>query len=108
MTVFSTATAHIPPRDSGIASATVTTAQQIGGSLGAALLNTIATTTTATYLTTHHIHAHTPQSRPAIVHGYTVAIWWAVGAMLLATVLAALLITCKAYNQKESESQERD
>lgn len=32
--------------DAGVASATVNTAQQVGGSLGTALLNTVATTAT--------------------------------------------------------------
>lgn len=39
--------------DAGIASALVSTTQQVGGSLGTALLNTVAATTTASYLLTH-------------------------------------------------------
>ncbi|UGQ10563.1 MFS transporter [Yinghuangia sp. ASG 101] len=44
------ATHNVAPEDSGIASAMANTAQQVGGSIGIALLNTIATTATADYL----------------------------------------------------------
>jgi hypothetical protein len=47
---MNTATFGVPATDAGVASATVNTSQQIGGSLGTALLNTIATTATASYL----------------------------------------------------------
>lgn len=50
MPVFATATAGVAPRDSGVTSATVNTAQQVGGSIGTALLNTIATTSSAGYV----------------------------------------------------------
>lgn len=30
-----------------------------------------------------------------IVHGYTVAIWWAAGIMLLAGLIAGLMVTVK-------------
>ncbi|AKH85030.1 Puromycin resistance protein pur8 [Streptomyces sp. CNQ-509] len=44
------ATHGVRAEEAGVASATVNTAQQIGGSIGTALLNTIATSTTADYL----------------------------------------------------------
>ncbi len=44
------ATHDVAPEDAGIASAMANTAQQIGGSIGVALLNTIATSATAHYL----------------------------------------------------------
>ncbi len=97
MPVFSTATAGVAPQDSGVTSATVNTSQQVGGSIGTALLNTIATTTSAAYLTAHLTD---PAGRPlvtreAIVHGYTTAIWWAAAIMFLAALTAALLVTAK-------------
>ena len=65
----STALTKVQEQDSGIASAMVNTTQQVGASLGAALLNTIAATATATYLA-----AHGPRLAPnAVVHGFTVA-----------------------------------
>ncbi|MEU0008664.1 MFS transporter [Streptomyces sp. NPDC006314] len=98
MPVFATATSGVAPRDSGVTSATVNTSQQVGGSIGTALLNTIATTSSATYITTH---LHSPARKAAVVpagvvHGYTVAISWAAGVMLLAGLIAGLMVTAKA------------
>ncbi|MEU6283085.1 MFS transporter [Streptomyces sp. NPDC047028] len=98
MPVFATATAGVAPRDSGVTSATVNTAQQVGGSIGTALLNTIATTSSAAYIAAH---LHNPADRATVVpvgvvHGYTVAIWWAAAVMLLAGLVAGLMVTAKA------------
>ncbi|MFJ7149427.1 MFS transporter [Streptomyces sp. NPDC100445] len=98
MPVFATATAGVAPRDAGVTSATVNTSQQVGGSIGTALLNTVATTSGAAYVTAH---LRGPADRatvvPAgVVHGYTVAIGWAAGVMLLAALVAALMVTAKA------------
>ncbi|WP_413253878.1 MFS transporter [Streptomyces canus] len=101
MPVFSTATAGVAPHDSGVTSATINTSQQVGGSIGTALLNTIATTSSTAYVTAHL----TDPSQKArivsegVVHGYTVAIWWAVGIMLLAGLIAALMVTAKPPKQ---------
>ncbi|GAA2318242.1 hypothetical protein GCM10010234_75520 [Streptomyces hawaiiensis] len=98
MPVFATATAGVAPHDSGVTSATVNTSQQVGGSIGTALLNTIATTSTATYVTAHLTDPsdRTRIVRDGVVHGYTVAIWWAAGIMLLAGLIAGLMVTTKA------------
>ncbi|WP_406125076.1 MFS transporter [Streptomyces sp. NBC_00989] len=98
MPVFATATAGVAPQDSGVTSATVNTAQQVGGSIGTALLNTIATTSSTAYIAAH---LHTPAQKAlitskGIVHGYTVAIWWAVAVMLLAGLVAGLMVTARA------------
>ncbi|MEU3506633.1 MFS transporter [Streptomyces longwoodensis] len=95
MPVFSTATAGVAPRDSGVTSATVNTSQQVGGSIGTALLNTIATTSAASYVAAR---LRDPARRAQVVaegtvHGYTVALWWAAGVMLLAGLVAVLLVT---------------
>ncbi|MEU9475664.1 MFS transporter [Streptomyces sp. NPDC048191] len=98
MPVFATATSGVAPRDSGVTSATVNTAQQVGGSIGTALLNTVATTSSATYITAR-LRTGAPKALvvPAgVVHGYTVAIWWAAGVMLLAGLVAGLMVTAKA------------
>ncbi|MFJ9629239.1 MFS transporter [Streptomyces sp. NPDC101175] len=98
MPVFATATAGVAPQDSGVTSATVNTSQQVGGSIGTALLNTIATTSSTAYIAAH---LHNPSQKAlitskGIVHGYTVAIWWAVAVMLLAGLVAGLMVTAKA------------
>ena len=97
MPVFATATAGVAPEDSGVTSATINTSQQVGGSIGTALLNTIATTSSAAYITAHLTTParREPVTQQGIVHGYTVAIWWAAAIMLLAGVVAALMVTTK-------------
>ncbi|MFD9317223.1 MFS transporter [Streptomyces sp. NPDC060053] len=95
MPVFSTATAGVAPQDAGVTSATVNTSQQVGGSIGTALLNTIATTSSTAYVSAHLTG---PARRAQVaaegtVHGYTVAIWWAAAIMLLAGLVAGLMVT---------------
>jgi EmrB/QacA subfamily drug resistance transporter len=80
----------VADHDAGVASAMVNTSQQIGGSLGVALLNTVFTTATASYVT-----AHGPSKESfalGAVHGYNVA--FTVSAVLLAasTLVSFLLI----------------
>jgi hypothetical protein len=87
----STATNHADPRDVGVTSAMTNTSQQIGASIGTALLNTIAATATATYLVAHTKGADLVAS--ATVHGYAVASGWACGFLLLGALLGGILIT---------------
>ncbi len=47
---INTATAGVPPQDSGVASALVNTMQQVGGSIGVSILSTIAGSATTSYL----------------------------------------------------------
>ncbi len=51
----STALVGVEDHDAGVASALVNTTQQVGGSLGTALLNTIAATATASYITANGV-----------------------------------------------------
>lgn len=106
MPVFATATAGVAPQDAGVTSATVNTSQQVGGSIGTALLNTIATTASATYIAAHLRDPSQREliTREGVVHGYTVAIWWAVGIMLLAGLVAGLMVTAKAPRQAPSDA----
>ena len=84
----STALIGVGNHDAGVASAMVNTTQQIGGSLGTALLNTVATTATATY-----VAANGPRSVPqALVHGYTQAFVVSSIGLLVAAVVAYLFI----------------
>jgi EmrB/QacA subfamily drug resistance transporter len=85
----STALVGVDDRDAGVASALVNTTQQVGGSLGTALLNTIAASATAHYITAHG----TDSARAGAVHGYTVAFTWGLGALILAAVLSFALVT---------------
>jgi EmrB/QacA subfamily drug resistance transporter len=87
---ISTATANAEPRDVGVTSATTNTTQQIGASIGTALLNTIAATATAAYVATHG-HGAAVVAR-ATVHGFATASWWAAGSMVLGAVVGGTLI----------------
>lgn len=68
----STSLHGISGHDTGVASAMVNTSQQIGGSLGTALLNTVAATATTSYITAN---AAMGKALPAfaMTHGFTVA-----------------------------------
>jgi EmrB/QacA subfamily drug resistance transporter len=71
-TVFNTATAGVAPQDAGVASASVNTMQQVGGSIGTALLSTVAAHSTTSYVAGHG--GATPSAlAEAAVHGYTTA-----------------------------------
>lgn len=94
MTCVSLATGSVAPRDSGAASATFNTAQQVGGSIGTALLNTIAASVTTRYASAHAgpgVDRRALASHAA-VHGFNVATWWAMGSLLLAASLAAIVV----------------
>ena len=87
---INTATLGVEPSEAGIASATVNSCQQVGGSIGTAFLNTMATTATASYLSGK---LPTPNNTAlAALHGYTVAFWWAMGIFLIGAAVAGLLL----------------
>jgi EmrB/QacA subfamily drug resistance transporter len=79
------------PSDTGAASAASSVANQLGSSIGAALLNTVAATATAGYLVTHG-----GASVAATVHGYTTAMAWGAGILLAAAIPAVALVNAKA------------
>jgi len=87
---FATATHGIPPRDAGIASAMVNTSQQIGGSIGTALLSTLAVSATTGFVTDH---GPAPEVlRQAAVEGYTTAFWWAAGIFAIGALVCGSLL----------------
>jgi MFS family permease len=90
---FSTATLGIDSSEAGVASAMVNTSQQVGGSVGTALLSTIFASATAAYASSH---AGTPGvSNAAAIHGYTTAFAWAAGIFALGLLLALLILPSK-------------
>ncbi|MFI0796839.1 MFS transporter [Micromonospora rubida] len=88
--VSSLALVGVPNHDAGAASATLNATQQIGGSLGTALLNTMYTSAVAGYLATRVPGPATQVN--ALVHGYTVAFAWGAGLILLSGLATLLLI----------------
>jgi EmrB/QacA subfamily drug resistance transporter len=75
-----TALDRVANHDAGVASALVNTSQQVGGSLGTALLNTIFTTAVASYIVSHGVSG--ANAANAAIHGYNVA--FLVSALLMA------------------------
>jgi EmrB/QacA subfamily drug resistance transporter len=86
---FSTATLGVERSDAGIASAMVNTSQQVGGSVGTALLSTIFASAAASYASAH-AHAANVASA-ASIHGYTTAFYWA-AALFGIGLLVALIV----------------
>ena len=87
---FASATAAVEPRDAGAASAMVNTSQQIGGSLGTAILNTIAVTVTTRAL--EHPGTNHVTVTSATIHGFSVAFWWAAGCFGAGALISFLLL----------------
>jgi EmrB/QacA subfamily drug resistance transporter len=77
---MSSATLGVRPADAGVASATVNSMQQVGGSVGTAILSTIATGAIGTIPTA-----------TGIVHGYTLAFGASAGLFALGAVAAMVL-----------------
>ncbi|MDT0477930.1 DHA2 family efflux MFS transporter permease subunit [Streptomyces sp. DSM 41014] len=97
MPAMSLATLGVEPRDAGVASAMVNTSQQVGGAIGTALLNTIAASATTGYIADHIVGAGSKSQQQLVqlqgmVHGYTAAIWFAVGMLLLAAVIVSVFV----------------
>ncbi|MGH3123808.1 MAG: hypothetical protein ACRDND_22695, partial [Streptosporangiaceae bacterium] len=95
---INTGTFGVAQEDAGVASASVNTGQQLGGSIGTSLLNTVAASATAAYLTAHVTQSTLVSGKPgasltaqALVHGYTRAFWWSVGIFAFGAIVAAVL-----------------
>jgi EmrB/QacA subfamily drug resistance transporter len=87
---FATATYDVPARDSGVASAMVNTSQQVGGSIGAALLSTLAAAAATDYVA--DLGPAPDVLRQAAVEGYTTAFWWAAAVFAVGAVVCGSLL----------------
>src|SRR5262245_19325571 len=95
---MNTGTFGVAPADAGVASATLNTGQQIGGSIGTSLLNTIFASAVAHYLTSHLnpatlIHGHPAQSLAgmSLIHGYHSGFWIAAAIFGAGAVICGTL-----------------
>jgi EmrB/QacA subfamily drug resistance transporter len=89
---MNTATAGVQPQDSGVAAALVSTMQQVGGSIGTAVLSTIAASATATYAQSHR----GASAFASATHGYTVVFLTSALIFAVGGVLAAVFFPSKA------------
>ena len=86
---MSGATLGVEPQDAGVASATVSASQQVGGSIGTALLSTLAASAAASMLAGTR---PTPQLiAQASIHGYTTAFAVAAAIFAVGAIVAAVL-----------------
>ncbi len=87
---FTTATYGVDHADTGVASAMVNTMQQVGGSIGTALLSSIFAGAVTAYADGR---APSPQVlEAATVHGYTVAFWVAAAVFATGAVVVGMLV----------------
>ena len=85
------ATSGVEERDAGVASVTVNTSQQIGGSIGTALLNSLATSAAASYLVGKDAKSQLVLAN-AQIHSYVVAFWWAAAIFAAGAVICGLIL----------------
>jgi EmrB/QacA subfamily drug resistance transporter len=98
----STALHGVGHHDAGVASALINASQQVGGSIGAALLNTVAVTVSASYIASHLPPTTTTQYE-ALTAGYTKAFMVSTGLMLLAAVVVLALIRIGKESLQEQD-----
>ena len=132
MSTTNVALVGISAADAGVASAMVNTAQQIGGSLGTALLSTIAASSTVTFFADRTqgvapaVLAAAQQQLPGLargvtptdpavlqlvpaytaanVHGYATAFWWGAGLFVVAAVFSLIFINAGKADVAQGET----
>ncbi|POX38703.1 MFS transporter [Streptomyces sp. Ru73] len=86
---MSLATLGVAPHDQGVASATVNTMQQVGGSIGTALFNTMAASAATDYMAGRR--PTKLNQAEAALHSYDTAYWWAAAFFAAGLVISLLL-----------------
>jgi EmrB/QacA subfamily drug resistance transporter len=99
---MSSATLGVEPSDAGVASATVNTMQQIGGSIGTALLSTLAASATTSALAdAGPAAASKAVVAQAAIHGYTTAFYWSAAIFAVAAVICTALLRSGVHEPSE-------
>jgi EmrB/QacA subfamily drug resistance transporter len=98
----STSLHAVSTHDTGVASAMLNTSQQIGGSLGTALLNTIAATATTSYIAANGALGDKLQPF-AMTHGFVVAFKYSAGLLFVAAVVLFFFINIGKESLVETE-----
>ena len=106
--VINTGTFGVAPQDAGVASATVTVGQMLGGSVGTSLLNSVFASAVASYLTAH-LAAARLIGRPALAglalaHGYDTGFWWIAGIFAAGAVVGGVLLRRGPLDQRRTAS----
>jgi predicted MFS family arabinose efflux permease len=98
----STSLHGVSNHDTGVASAMVNTSQQIGGSLGTALLNTIAASATVTF-TAANTQLGDKVMPYAMTHGFTVAFKFSAALLFIGAIVLFFFINIGKESLVESE-----
>jgi EmrB/QacA subfamily drug resistance transporter len=93
----STALFGVAEHDAGVASAVLNTSQQVGGSLGLALLNTMYAGAVTGYIRDNLTNPTDARQVTglAFVHGYHVSFVWGASLLFLALLVASFVISAK-------------
>lgn len=101
---ISVATSDVDPRHAGVTAATATTAMQVGGSIGTAVLNSIAVVATA-----RSVGGPAAAAGPAaLVHGFAVATGWAAALLTVTAVATAILVDRPRPAAREAAARAQD
>ena len=87
--------------DAGVASAVLNTSQQIGGSIGIAFLNTVATSATTAYIVANNLEGPTPD---ALVSGFTRGFAWGAAILAFAGILWVVLVNMSKKDMAANDS----
>ncbi|WP_204249264.1 MFS transporter [Frondihabitans sp. PAMC 28766] len=87
---INTATSGVAREDAGVASATVNTMQQIGGSIGTALLSTLSASAVTAYITSHGT-TKLDQAN-AVLSGYHLAFYVSTGVFVVIAIAGGTII----------------
>jgi len=110
--VINTGTFGVAPQDAGVASATVTVGQMLGGSVGTSLLNTIFAAAVTSYITAHLAAARLIGRQAltglALAHSYDTAFWWIAGIFAAGAVVGGALLRPGPLRPTSTQSQADD
>ena len=98
----STSLHAVSSHDTGVASAMLNTSQQVGGSLGTALLNTIAATAATSYAATNSALGERLQPF-AMTHGFVVAFRWSAVLLFVGAIVLYFFINVGKDSLVETE-----
>ncbi|WP_454195782.1 MFS transporter [Nocardia sp. Marseille-Q1738] len=98
---FQGATSGVQHEDAGVASAMINTSQQVGGSIGTALLSTIAASAASDYLSARKPDPLTIAQ--SAIESYTTSFWWATAIFVAGGILTAVLMPSTAPVPAEGE-----
>jgi EmrB/QacA subfamily drug resistance transporter len=100
---FNLAVLGVEPHDAGVASAAVNAVQQVGGSVGTSLFNTIAGTIVANYIVSHAGSGSALSvAQHAAVHSYVVAFWISAAIFVGGAIVAVITLRSGIAQPDES------